>query len=505
MLKLPDAQAPKSTNKSLESYNPAPNKEPPTRSKNLVHLSVSNDGNSVVHGFLKHAIMQQDQPQQHVKLFEALRLSLSYLFLNPRNEFLCRAVKQTNYDIGRVYLYESKFEIIVQVGTSFQNLIIKMDDLIHILNFWNYQLSSGNATAYGHMAIALAAQGRIAKSWSKPLQTFQLKDISAKWIGHYTCLHPYPKNKSDMAERQTCAEDWSSANPLVLDFSDILDEVPEKRWPYIFANMPAFQFDLNERCRYVRGTAYFHDMTSPSMSKRNSKRSNTLFPHMMSQGRPNDALTKLRMRGVIHPVSDQQGIPGWSRMLFVLYKPHDYHIIDNVLSYFASGDSDHDGDNNNKGKKKEKISMPSDENMRDLERAATAWTEYTNAVTQQLAAGDNQDQTLVRPNTADLLAKLQFNAVQVAQIEDDGENPGNLQWSDIEFAYAYEGILTPGGKVMLGRFWKIVIDDIFVYQEGAGSINGDVVYDEDDYDEDEDLAVGVSRKDLGSFIFWTDD
>ena len=30
-----------------------------------------------------------------------------------------------------------------------------------------------------------------------------------------------------------------------------------------------------------------------------------------------------------------------------------------------------------------------------------------------------------------------------------------LQWEDIEYAYVYEGVLTPGDKLMLGRWWRV--------------------------------------------------
>ena len=32
---------------------------------------------------------------------------------------------------------------------------------------------------------------------------------------------------------------------------------------------------------------------------------------------------------------------------------------------------------------------------------------------------------------------------------------GQLNWEDIDYAYAYEGVLTPGGQVMLGRWWRV--------------------------------------------------
>ena len=37
----------------------------------------------------------------------------------------------------------------------------------------------------------------------------------------------------------------------------------------------------------------------------------------------------------------------------------------------------------------------------------------------------------------------------------------NLSWDEIEWAYAYDGVLIPGGKTMLGRWWRIGESDLF--------------------------------------------
>lgn len=35
-----------------------------------------------------------------------------------------------------------------------------------------------------------------------------------------------------------------------------------------------------------------------------------------------------------------------------------------------------------------------------------------------------------------------------------------LNWEDVEYAYGYEGIVTPGGKVMMGRWWRIGLNGV---------------------------------------------
>lgn len=42
----------------------------------------------------------------------------------------------------------------------------------------------------------------------------------------------------------------------------------------------------------------------------------------------------------------------------------------------------------------------------------------------------------------------------IARLESSHIPPGHLVWDDIEYAYAYEGLVTPGCRVMMGRWWR---------------------------------------------------
>ncbi|KPI45843.1 uncharacterized protein AB675_428 [Cyphellophora attinorum] len=48
---------------------------------------------------------------------------------------------------------------------------------------------------------------------------------------------------------------------------------------------------------------------------------------------------------------------------------------------------------------------------------------------------------------------------------------GQISWEDIDYAYAYEGAICPGGNVMLGRWWRIGADGL---SEEVHSIGGEV-------------------------------
>ena len=92
----------------------------------------------------------------------------------------------------------------------------------------------------------------------------------------------------------------------------------------------------------------------------------------------------------------------------------------------------------------------------------------------------------------------------------------SLNWEDIEYAYGYEGVMTPGGKVMMGRWWRMglngegVSDGYEVDCEGLGVkvVNGEALVRVDDGGEGEDGgAEGRWRKskglERGPFVFWT--
>jgi hypothetical protein len=70
---------------------------------------------------------------------------------------------------------------------------------------------------------------------------------------------------------------------------------------------------------------------------------------------------------------------------------------------------------------------------------------------------------------------------------------GQISWEDIDFAYAYEGTICPGGNVMLGRWWGIGADGL---SEEVRSIGGEV-----------DLAGagvpdGLDRSSRKQFDYW---
>lgn len=74
-----------------------------------------------------------------------------------------------------------------------------------------------------------------------------------------------------------------------------------------------------------------------------------------------------------------------------------------------------------------------------------------------------------------------------------------LDWEDIDFAYAYEGAVFPGGKMMMGRWWRLSM-----IGEGDGMEWTDAL-GEDDMDLDEEDRGSRDRhvrRERGPFFFW---
>lgn len=47
-----------------------------------------------------------------------------------------------------------------------------------------------------------------------------------------------------------------------------------------------------------------------------------------------------------------------------------------------------------------------------------------------------------------------LNRKEIMAMEKDFQADYALDWTDIEYAYAYEGVVCPGGKIMMGRWWR---------------------------------------------------
>ncbi|KAL9106373.1 MAG: hypothetical protein Q9227_008574 [Pyrenula ochraceoflavens] len=72
------------------------------------------------------------------------------------------------------------------------------------------------------------------------------------------------------------------------------------------------------------------------------------------------------------------------------------------------------------------------------------------------------------------------------------EQERSLKWKDIEYAYAYEGVVIPGGEIMMGRWWKCFQQDKRVHTPTEMEDNGDESEDDvwEHLDEENEEEVG---------------
>ena len=68
---------------------------------------------------------------------------------------------------------------------------------------------------------------------------------------------------------------------------------------------------------------------------------------------------------------------------------------------------------------------------------------------------------------------LQMGREWVEVVEDRYAEASGLSWDDIEFAYAYEGVVVPGGKIMMGRWWMVGAAGEGEGRELGGAVKGE--------------------------------
>lgn len=73
----------------------------------------------------------------------------------------------------------------------------------------------------------------------------------------------------------------------------------------------------------------------------------------------------------------------------------------------------------------------------------------------------------------------------IAEMEERFKRSEHMEWTDMDYAYAYEGIVLPGGKIMMGRWWRCGINGASspgyeVDEQGAGPDNPDQSDEESD-------------------------
>jgi hypothetical protein len=429
------------------------------------------------------------------RLFDALQIVFSHLVLHPSSAFAATvSASRGNYDLSIIYLYGVPLRTIYHIKLSQledvqpqkRNMRLDLYALLHIRNFWHAHLSYGTrkytnpAPTYGEMARVLAEQNHAPRQWDGPIQ--YSSKVRPHWFGHYSCTHPTPRKLMDIEEHETCAEDWNSqddsngVHPLKLDIATTT-LLRRGWWPPIFATVPILESTTpptgaDDGHVYIRGIAPF---LAPSKHP-------DMYP----------AYRALRVRGVIHPLPEQQEIPGWRRIVMVLFVPTPRYLL-------AVLDENSPDDDDPFGQIDPIAALPvpttSGAQHQNADQAAAQDQVYpeNQSLAQDQAQTQNQAQT-VAPNTEQVekaireelgareelkgpLGPVYLTRDFIAEMEDNLHPPEELAWEDIDFAYIYEGIVIPGGRIMMGRYWRCGAPTVVAgFELGAGADRGPWVF-----------------------------
>ena len=180
------------------------------------------------------------------ELFDGLQIVLSHLVLDPYSPFaLAVPTSRGDYNIAKAYLWDQPFETIYRHAPEPEpvtrasdspapstvlfpklksrspepepQMYLDLYSLLHVRNFWRRHFMAKEDATYFDMAEALIKMGNAPQKWHRGLQEPLV--LETKWVGHYSCLHPWPKKLDKFEEKQCCAEDWHDhgIDPLVCD------------------------------------------------------------------------------------------------------------------------------------------------------------------------------------------------------------------------------------------------------------------------------------------------
>lgn len=445
--------------------------------------------------FFAHETARYGKPNS---LFESLQVLFSHLVLHPCCEFaITMPVSRGDYDLSIVYLFEKGLETIYQRGASslahpgHQQMLLKLDlnALLHIRNFWHSHLVQRQTEkyadavqTYGEMARSLVKRDHAPRGWNRPIQ--ESLGLLPSWFGHYSCTHPAPKKLIDIEEHQSCAEDWvnqfgtNGVHPLTLNMTTTSSPA-RGWWPPIFSSVPILESTTPEAKPgsghlYLRGIAPFlSPLKHPDM-----------YP----------AYTALRIRGVIHTLPDQEEIPGWRRIVMVLYKPTSRYL----LSVLDENSPDEEDDNPfDQIDQLATLLQPAQSVGQDPGQAQASAQDsaQVQVQTQTQAEPTAQEQPQILPADAEAEEKIMKEQLEardelkgpvgpvyltrdfIAEMEDKLHPPEELAWEDINYAYVYEGVIIPGGMIMMGRYWRFGPPTAAIgFEQGEGADRGPFVF-----------------------------
>lgn len=394
---------------------------------------------------------------------------------------------------------------------------IDMHTLLHIRNFWQRHFTEDKhgigENTYSTVIRNLLASGITPRQWDQPLQQFA--PFNKDWYGNYSCTHPWPKNKQDLEERQSCAEDWKSVDPMALELETSMTNDNEAFWPELFADIPAFAdimpdaaFAEKFNVTYVRGIAPFMDLGSPSSFEGKSKSELPKWhPYLASRvygfvhDVPNETLVDedaQERRNNAYDDDKDEPVPGWKHIVMVIWKSTTRSLLAvldhaeeeyggasgtqisadfNTASVWDDGtDADtivvsapatgaamnNNNDNTAVSANAGAMTMPTQPTEAQIEAQLKILLARRIKSVAKKHAAPTTAQFTKRPSSSSSKPQITpfprlWSPEHIRTLEESFSAAKYLAWDDgaIDYAYAYEGIIIPGGKIMMGRWWRI--------------------------------------------------
>ncbi|KAG8533295.1 uncharacterized protein KY384_002078 [Bacidia gigantensis] len=335
-----------------------------------------------------------------------------------------------------------------------KKMTVNVGYLLHIVNFFKYHMKTEPENTLYPLLSDLESHAR-PTSWDGPLEHCHGDKLASAWKGSYAYIPDYDELKF-VRDRDRCSNLLDMPIPDALDCEGgfqtlLIDSLPDHKvlWPAAFENhlsaLPSEQLlDIlateqqdppatrrskrtPRQCRYttpppLHESAFLTSMYNkspvlPPMKSTKSERKAVPIPgkDYLQFGGSGQDLSCFHCTGITHKLPPQSGIPGWQRVCMMKYGSD----IDSLRSATSSG--------------------PFSSSSPGFLAASSSKTSISSS-TNNLYQG-------VVPNPNPFAMTSDNSLDDIGIIDDD--------------CWCYEGIILPGGKIMVGRWWHPLDEEEF--------------------------------------------
>ncbi|KAK5137404.1 hypothetical protein LTR08_008982 [Meristemomyces frigidus] len=299
----------------VESFSEKKDDDVAYESANLSHIT-----NFILNHDLLHVVMlaEKDGKDFHCipkPLLQTIQVMLAPALLNTQNE----RFMQYSYGFpdSQMTVYGTALDCPIFGGCN--NLDIRMDFLLHHLNFWKYHLRRDEHTLFSAFAALDAAE--MPRFWRQQLKT-GANQLGTHWKGSYAFVdHPVIKHVRAGKGQNRAIQDEFNGETDLASFQDLrLEFVPDEEsyWPPVFEQHLK---SLAPRASHARTRAQMRSATPEGLA--GFKPQNFRFG-----GEGQDVTEEFCAQGWLNALPAQQGVAGWQRMTMMKYFQDEDGTVD---------------------------------------------------------------------------------------------------------------------------------------------------------------------------------